>query len=291
MSRHGYTHVQDILERGDRDFSFSPPSTSSVESLKNLADLSAKEWKIVAWMRAHPSKPFMVDAEHKINPLDRQGVPVPSPDAMSLVPTSRHRERNNSSSESEEYERVDLTDEPPLSEHEDSWSRSSSRSRYRNGISPGSFSAVSGNQRIIYNGDGDRTITQNGASPRRSRRRHSGLRAFSSSSNPNSRSMTVSGASVLQGASNFIINGSHIAPGAFCAIAGNQEIWSVVHAMNTRGRMTPRGVILISRPGWGCQRAPSGAISTRRRKQSTLLDSAGQHIQFTVVPMEVLRTE
>ncbi|KAF5357729.1 hypothetical protein D9757_011947 [Collybiopsis confluens] len=223
MSRHGYTHVQDIFERGDRDFSSS--STSSVESLKGLGkDLSAIEWKIVAWMRAHPSEPFMVDAEHKINPLDSQGIPVPSP-STSLVPISRHRERNNSSSESEEYERVDLTDEPPLPEHEDSWSRSSSRSRYRNGISPGSFSAVSGNQRIIYNRDGDRTIIQNGASPQRSRRRPLGLRAFSSSSNPNSRSMTVSGASVLQGASNFIINGSQIAPGAFCAIAGNQEIW------------------------------------------------------------------
>ncbi|KAF5364496.1 hypothetical protein D9757_011967 [Collybiopsis confluens] len=199
-------------------------STSSVETLKTLdGDLSADEWNIIEWIRAHPSESFMVDAELKINPLENHGTPAPSTKATSLVPISRHRERNSSGSDSDEYERVDLTNEAPLPEHEGSWSRSSSR--YRNGISPGSFSAVSGNQRIIYNRDGDRTITQNGASPRRSRRRHSGLRAFSSSSNPNSRSMTVSGASVLQGASNFIINGSQIAPGAFCAIAGNQEIW------------------------------------------------------------------
>jgi hypothetical protein len=144
-------------------------------------------------MRTHPYKPFVVDAQQNVNTLDENSAPRAD---LSLMPT-----QSRSNSEDDEY--VDLTNEPPTGIEQ-------------GGISPGAFSAVSGNQQIFYRRNGNRR-------PKRMQRTR-GLRASVRYSD-DPRTARVAGASVLRGASNFVISGATIAPGAFSAIAGNQEIW------------------------------------------------------------------
>ncbi|KIK60936.1 hypothetical protein GYMLUDRAFT_43485 [Collybiopsis luxurians FD-317 M1] len=214
------------IGRYRRSSPYTPPSSPEVDEVSSTAEagLTLREWDIISWMRANPSKPFYVDAESKISPLDgheRSVSRVHRSSYSSRTTDHRRRSGSRSGSDSEECERVDLTNEAPVPEH-DQWSRSDSRSRYRSGISPGAFSSVAGSQRIIYKRDGDRPIIQNSTGSRHARR-SSGYRSSNRSSD--SRTMTMSGASVLHGASNFVISGSRIAPGAFSAIAGDQEIW------------------------------------------------------------------
>jgi hypothetical protein len=136
--------------------------------------------------------PFVVDAQQNVNTLDENSAPRAE---LSLVPS---QSRSNS-----EDEYVDLTNEP-------------STGIEQGGISPGAFSAVSGNQQIFYRRNGNRN-------PKHVQRTRGFRTSVRYSDDP--RTARVAGASVLRGASNFVISGATIAPGAFSAIAGNQEIW------------------------------------------------------------------
>ncbi|KAJ4471481.1 hypothetical protein J3R30DRAFT_3800465 [Lentinula aciculospora] len=179
--------------------SLDPSVTNEIS--KDVLQVSTHEREIVLWMRAHPNKSFVVDDDYKISALCK---------SLSL-PSQKTAH--------DEYERVDLTNEPvPIG-----------RSSKGIMISPGAFTAVSGRQKIFYERKGDRKHVQKTANPR-DRLRHPETRGSTEISesrvklrSPQS-SMSVAGASVLFGASNFVIKGGSIAAGAFSAIAGDQEI-------------------------------------------------------------------
>ncbi|KAF5387286.1 hypothetical protein D9757_006869 [Collybiopsis confluens] len=220
------SHMRSILrsstnrvEMDSRRFSNSPtmPSSELNASLPqpvtvHIPELSLREQGVIAWMRAHPDAESFKVESCKISAIDSCEHSTNS--HTSLVPYSRRRD--------DHYERIDFSDEPDNRESRTTSSR-------HNPISPGTFSAVSGSQRIISRRSGGHLSAQKQKQTHSSFRhghRHSGFprRPFSTSS-ANEGTTRVAGASVLQGASNFVINGSNVAPGAFCAIAGDQEIW------------------------------------------------------------------
>ncbi|GAW00286.1 hypothetical protein LENED_001791 [Lentinula edodes] len=178
--------------------------------LEDPVRITLNERDVIEWMRAHPKESFVVDNDCRISALTERSATL-----RNLSPFSGQRLLEDLK---EEYERVDLTNEPaPAEERKHSIRRGK-------GIYPGAFSAVAGHQRIVHRRKGDRKHVQTHADLRDSRLRRGAVVAGSQvqSSQP---SMSVAGASVLLGASNFVIRGGSIAPGAFSAIAGNQEIW------------------------------------------------------------------
>ncbi|KAF5387221.1 hypothetical protein D9757_006836 [Collybiopsis confluens] len=205
------------------DGSLSPEPleySSEREILEDLPELSPIERRVIAWMRAHPGEPFRVDESCEISALG-------SGEHSNSVANSRTSLVSHSRPSDDYYERIDLSDEPNNRERRSTYSNH----RHRNVISPGAFSAVGGNQRVISRQSADHfpaQTTQTGArhSFRHGRRNLGSPRSsYGTRSSANEGTTTVMGASVLQGASNFVINGAMVAPGAFSAIAGDQEIW------------------------------------------------------------------
>ncbi|KAJ3871584.1 hypothetical protein F5051DRAFT_195598 [Lentinula edodes] len=196
--------------------STSPEPSETLEPWTLLAKdpvrvtLTRNERNVIEWMRAHPKESFVVDNDCGISALTERSAALRNSSSFSRQKLLEDLE--------EEHERVDLTNEPaPAEERKHSIWR-------HNGIYPGAFSAVAGHQRIVHRRKGDRKHVQTRADLRDSRLRRGAVVAGSQVQS-SQRSMSVAGASVLLGASNFVIRGGSIAPGAFSAIAGNQEIW------------------------------------------------------------------
>ncbi|KAF9075467.1 hypothetical protein BDP27DRAFT_1315070 [Rhodocollybia butyracea] len=205
--------ADDIFDPASPPDIYSPPTTpesSSTEenlppySRETHSSLSSEEQAIIDWMRAHPKQPFKVDAAWAIYPLEED-----LDSTMTSLPQI-------SGLNTEEY--IDLTNEPLVKEH-------TPRARRYKGISQ--------EHSLLRRRDGDRpAATYVRTAPNKVRQRNRGLQgARASSERP--QTMTVSGASVLYGASNFVISGSSIAPGAFSAIAGDQEIWYFLAEINS----------------------------------------------------------
>ncbi|KAJ3861687.1 hypothetical protein EV359DRAFT_84074 [Lentinula novae-zelandiae] len=178
--------------------------------LEDPVRVTPNERDVIEWMRAHPKESFVVDNDCRISALTERSAALRNSSSFFRQKLLEDLE--------EEYERVDLTNEPAPAEE-----RKHSIRRHK-GIYPGAFSAVAGHQRIVHRRKGDRKHVQTRADLRDSRLRRGAVVAGYQvqSSQP---SMSVTGASVLLGASNFVIRGGSIAPGAFSAITGNQEIW------------------------------------------------------------------
>ncbi|KAJ3833266.1 hypothetical protein EV361DRAFT_900519 [Lentinula raphanica] len=204
-------------------------SNDSAEALEhnseNAIHVTSNEKKVIEWIRAHPGQSFVFDGEDKISLYD--------------YPLSLSRQ--DSEDELEREWPVDAIHESTYDEENtfdrhfderlllrwNSEERSSYQRRRRN-MSPGEFSAVAGNRVVIDRRRGTRTQAFHGeARFRHTSRGGSNSRHHSPTSHweGDMTSTSVAGASVLYGASNFIIRGGSIAPGAFTAIAGNQEIW------------------------------------------------------------------
>ncbi|KAJ3768272.1 hypothetical protein FB446DRAFT_752214 [Lentinula raphanica] len=202
-------------------------STDSAEALEhnseNAIQVTSNEKKVIEWIRAHPGQSFVFDGEDKISVYDH-------PLSLSRQDSEDELEREwvdaiHESTYDEENTFDRRFDQRPLSR----WN-SEDRSSYQrhHNMSPGAFSAVAGNKVVIDRRRGTRTQAFHGEA----RFRHTSRGGLNSRHHsPTSHwegdmtSTSVAGASVLYGASNFIIRGGSIAPGAFTAIAGNQEIW------------------------------------------------------------------
>ncbi|KAJ3709863.1 hypothetical protein C8R42DRAFT_692288 [Lentinula raphanica] len=202
-------------------------STDSAEALEhnseNAIQVTSNEKKVIEWIRAHPGQSFVFDGEDKISVYDH-------PLSLSRQDSEDELEREwvdaiHESTYDEENTFDRRFDQRPLSR----WN-SEGRSSYQrhHNMSPGAFSAVAGNRVVIDRRRGTRTQAFHGEA----RFRHTSRGGLNSRHHsPTSHwegdmtSTSVAGASVLYGASNFIIRGGSIAPGAFTAIAGNQEIW------------------------------------------------------------------
>ncbi|KAJ3845870.1 hypothetical protein EV368DRAFT_89973 [Lentinula lateritia] len=171
--------------------------------LEDPVQVTSNEREVIEWMRAHPKESFVVDNDCRISALIERSAAL-----RDLSPFSGQNPLE------EEHERVDLTNKPAPAE-----GRKNSIRR-RKGIYPGAFGAVAGHQEIVYRRKGDRKHVQTSAYLR------DGAVVTGSQVQSSQPSMSVAGASVLLGASNIVIRGGSIAPGAFSAMTGNQEICS-----------------------------------------------------------------
>ncbi|KIK57407.1 hypothetical protein GYMLUDRAFT_98725 [Collybiopsis luxurians FD-317 M1] len=172
-------------------------------------DLTSREWDIIAWMRAHPSMPFTVDAEGNICSSNEHDQPASRANGTWRIPMTIYQHRNGFGSP--EYNSVHT----PTMVEQGSWTtRSGTRTRHRNGP----FSA----NRRRFNQDGDQ-LAQTSFNARR-RHRDYGIRPSTRSSDR--RTTAGSSTSVLHGAPNIVINGAHITSGAFSAVAGDQNMQS-----------------------------------------------------------------
>ncbi|KAJ3803882.1 hypothetical protein F5876DRAFT_71089 [Lentinula aff. lateritia] len=180
--------------------------------LEDPVPVTSNEREVIEWMRAHPKESFVVDNDCRISALTKRSAAL-----RDLSPFSGQNPLE------EEYERVDLTNEPAPAE-----GRKNSIRR-RKGIYPGAFGA-SGSPRdrlqtqtlqLVVNllhAEGNRKHVQTRAYLR------DGAVVTGSQVQSSQPSMSVACASVLLGASNIVIRGGSIAPGAFSAMTGNQEI-------------------------------------------------------------------
>jgi len=196
-----------FVDSADEGLAYSEPDSGL--DPKSTERLSVNEWKMIIWMRSHPGKPFTVDAEGTISPSYEHPEPMGPQTAFTVTPR-----RNNPFVD---YETVDLTNEPPFVEED------TCRSRRKGRVAPGSFCAVGGSQRI-FTRNSDRSIhSKSRSSLRQGQSATRGLRSMNSSTQYGQGTNFVA-ASVLQGASNFRIDGAIIEPGAFCAVGKDQII-------------------------------------------------------------------
>jgi len=180
---------------------------SDLDPEESTKMLSKNEWEVIRWMRTHPRKPFTVDAEGTISLSYERPEPMRPQTTLTVTPR-----RNNPFVD---YETIDLTNEPSSIEEE------TCRSRRKGRVAAGSFCAVGGSQRI-FTRNSDRSIhSKSRRSLRQGQSATRGLRSMNSSTQYGT---NLVAASVLQGASNFRIDGAIIEPGAFCAVGKDQII-------------------------------------------------------------------